>query len=170
MGVAKTLIRINLRERPDLLGAILKANAYLINNNAAGFFATLLYAAFDPASGAIEYVSCGHLPAVMRRADGAVEAKPAGSLPIGVFDELKPIIGGTTVRAGDLFFLYTDGVTEATDPEGNQFGERRLIDLLAEPTGTDAGGWVTGVSAAVPEFSHGAPQSDDVTCLALVAA
>ena len=47
-GITKTLIRINLRERPDLPGAILKANAYLANNNAAELFATLLYAAFDP--------------------------------------------------------------------------------------------------------------------------
>ena len=46
-GITKTLIRINLRERPDLPGAILKANAYLANNNAAELFATLLYAAFD---------------------------------------------------------------------------------------------------------------------------
>ena len=55
IGITKTLIRINLRERPDLPGAILKANAYLANNNAAELFATLLYAAFDPRSGEVEY-------------------------------------------------------------------------------------------------------------------
>ena len=53
-GITKTLIRINLRETPDLMGAILKANAYLANNNAGQQFATLLYAAFDPRSGMIE--------------------------------------------------------------------------------------------------------------------
>ena len=60
------------------------------------------------------------------------------------------------MRAGDLFFLYTDGVTEATDPEGNQFGERRNLDLLAEPTGTHAGGWVAGrVRRGVQVFERG---------------
>ena len=51
MGVTRSLIRINLRETPDLPGAILKANAYLANNNAGQQFATVLYAAFDPCSG-----------------------------------------------------------------------------------------------------------------------
>ena len=86
MGITRTLIRINLRETPDLPGAILKANAYLANNNAAELFATLLYAAFDPRSGEIEYASCGHLPALLRRAGGAVETLPAGGLPVGLFD------------------------------------------------------------------------------------
>ncbi len=81
-GITKTLIRINLREKPDLPGAILKANAYLANNNAAELFATILYAAFDPRTGEIELVSCGHLPALIRRAGGEVEKlswrRPAG--------------------------------------------------------------------------------------------
>ena len=86
MGITKTLIRINLRERPDLPGAILKANAYLAHNNAAELFATLLYAAFDPRSGEIEYVSCGHLPALLRRADGGVETLSGGGMPVGLFE------------------------------------------------------------------------------------
>ena len=118
MGITKTLIRINLRETPDLPGAILKANAYLANNNAAELFATLLYAAFDPRSGEVEYCSCGHLPALMRRADGAVETLPAGGLPVGLFDNLTDQgAPRRAMREGDLLFLYTDGVTEAADVE-----------------------------------------------------
>ena len=170
MGITRTLIRINLREKPDLPGAILKANAYLINNNAAEFFATLLYAAFDRASGEIEYLSCGHLPALLRRAGGAVEALPAGCLPVGMFDRLRLDVHRATMHPGDLFFLYTDGVTEAADPDGNLFGEKRLFHLLANGRESDANGWIARVQAAVSEFSRGAPQADDVTCLALVAA
>src|SRR5271166_3890512 len=169
MGITKTLIRINLREKPDLPEAILKANAYLINNNAAEFFATVLYAAFDPASREIEFCSCGHLPPLVRRADCAVESLPAGALPVGMFDRLKINVHRATLRPGDLVFLYTDGVTEAADPDGTQFGERRLPDLLAEGLEADANGWVARVRAAVSDFARGAPQSDDVTCLALVA-
>ena len=62
MGITRTLIRINLRETPDLPGAVEKANAYLVNNNAGQLFATALYAAYDPRSGALEYCNCGHLP------------------------------------------------------------------------------------------------------------
>src|SRR5580704_7586463 len=75
MGITKTLIRINLRENPDLPGAIVKANAFLADNNAGQLFATVLYAAYDPRSGALEYCNCGHLPGLIRRPDGAAEAE-----------------------------------------------------------------------------------------------
>ena len=130
MGISRTLIRINLRETPDLPGAILKANTYLVNDNAAQLFATLLYAAFDPRSGEIEYASCGHLPALLRRADGAVETLPAGGLPFGLFDTLKLNVRRAELRKGDLFFLYTDGVTEASDVNEIEFGEKRLPNFL----------------------------------------
>jgi sigma-B regulation protein RsbU (phosphoserine phosphatase) len=167
MGITRTLIRINLRERPDLLGAILRANAYLINNNAAELFATLLYAAFDPRSGEVEYVSCGHLPPLLRRAGGAVERLSAGGLPVGLFDQLKPQLRRAAMRPGDLLFLYTDGVTEAVDGEEREFGEERLLDLIARSEGVSAAEAIARVKAAVSEFSRGEPQFDDLTCLAI---
>ncbi len=74
MGITKSLIRINLREKPDLPGAIARANAFLINNNASDQFATALYAALDPATGEVEYCSCGHNAAFIRREGGTVES------------------------------------------------------------------------------------------------
>jgi phosphoserine phosphatase RsbU/P len=167
MGVTRSLIRINLRETPDLPGGIVKANAYLANNNAGQQFATLLYAAFDPRSGAIEYCSCGHLPGLIRRADGAVEKLSAGGLPLGLFEQPKMKVRGAVMRPGDLLFLYTDGVTEAEDAEARQFGEDRLVDLLSEGAPADAGQWIARIDAAVRAFAQGQPQFDDITCLAL---
>ncbi len=167
MGISRTLIRISLREAPDLPGAILKANTYLANNNSAQLFATLLYAAFDPRSGEIEYVSCGHLPALLRRAAGAVESLPAGGLPFGLFDTLKLNVRRAELREGDLFFLYTDGVTEASDVNEIEFGEERLLRLLAEGDEATAPLWVARVEDAVHDFARGKPQFDDITCLAL---
>jgi sigma-B regulation protein RsbU (phosphoserine phosphatase) len=167
MGITRTLIRINLRETPDLPAAILRANAYLTNNNAAELFATLLYAAFDPRSGEVEYVSCGHLPPFLRRAGGAVEMLSAGGLPVGLFDQLKPKVRRAAMRPGDLLFLYTDGVTEAVDAEEREFGEERLLDLLTRSEGANAAESIARVKAAVSEFSRGEPQFDDLTCLAI---
>jgi len=167
MGITKTLIRVNLRETPDLPGAILKTNAYLANNNAAELFATVLYATFDPCSGEVEYASCGHLPALLRRAGGAVETLPAGGLPVGLFDNLKMNVRRAVMREGDLFFLYTDGVTEASDVNQIEFGDERLLDLLAQDNGATAAQWVARVEYAVRDFSRGEPQFDDITCLAL---
>jgi len=167
MGVTRSLIRINLRETPDLPGAIVKANAYLANNNAGQQFATLLYVAFDPRSGAIEYCSCGHLPGVIRRADGAVETLSSGGLPLGLFEQLKMKVRGAVMRPGDLLFLYTDGVIDAEDAEGRQFGEDRLVDLLVDGAPVGAAQWIARIDAAVPAFAQGQPQFDDITCLAL---
>jgi CRP-like cAMP-binding protein len=168
MGITRTLIRINLRENPDLPEAILKANAYLVNNNAGGFFATLIYAAYDPRSGEIEYCSCGHLSPLIRRAGGRVETLPCGGLPVGLFEPMKMMAGEAQMRPGDLFFLYTDGVTEAEDREARQFGEDRLQGLLAKKGhGARAERWIARVEAALREFSGGQAQFDDITCLAL---
>src|SRR5271166_2175527 len=154
MGVTRTLIRIHLRESPDLPGAILKANAYLVNNNAAQLFATLLYAAFDPRSGELEYCSCGHLPGLIRRAGGVIEKLSGGGLPVGMFEQMKANVGLTVMKPGELFFLHTDGVTEAEDAVRNDFGEDRLHALLADgDVVADAAQWVARVDAAVREFA-----------------
>src|SRR5271165_782515 len=133
----------------------------------AELFATLLYAAFDPRSGEVEYVSCGHLPPLLRRAGGAVEMLSAGGLPVGLFDQLKPKLRQASMRPGDLLFLYTDGVTEAVDAEECEFGEERLLDLIARSEGASAAESIARVKAAVSEFSRGEPQFDDLTCLAI---
>jgi sigma-B regulation protein RsbU (phosphoserine phosphatase) len=168
MAITKTLIRINLRESPNLPGAIVKANAYLADNNAGQLFATALYAAYDPRSGALEYCNCGHLPGYIRRTGGAVETLPVGGLPVGLFEPTKVMVHNAQLRPGDLFFLYTDGVTEAEDAEALQFGEDRLERLLTQKGhGARASHWIARVEAAVREFARGRSQFDDITCLAL---
>ena len=72
------------------------------------------------------------------------------------------------LRPGDLFLLYTDGVTEAEDPEAAQFGEDRLESLLAKKGhGASSSQWIARIEAAVREFARGRSQFDDITCLAL---
>jgi sigma-B regulation protein RsbU (phosphoserine phosphatase) len=167
MGISKTLIRIKLRERPDLVGAIRDANEYLTAHYPAEQFATLLYAAYDPSSGAIEYVSCGHPAARIRRADGRIEALAAGGLPVGMFEELKVVSRSARLDRGDLLMIFSDGVTEASDATACEFGEARLCEALAAEEG-DAAAAVNAVVAAARAFAGGEAQSDDITCLALV--
>ena len=78
------------------------------------------------------------------------------------------MVAQAQLRPGDLFFLYTDGVTEAEDPEALQFGEDRLERLLAtRGCGARASQWVERVETAVRAFARGQSQFDDITCLAL---
>ncbi len=167
-GITKTLIRINLREKPDLVEAILKANAYLANNNAAELFATILYSAFDPRTGEVEIVSCGHHPALIRRAGGEIKSPCGGGLPVGMFEALKPRTHRTRLDKGDLLFLYTDGVTEAEDEASAEFGEERLGALIARGEPCHAAHWIARVEDAVRRHAGQRPQFDDITCVALV--
>ena len=169
MGVSQTLIRLSLRERPDLAGAILKANDYLTAHYPADQFATLFYAAYDPRDGALDYVSCGHPAARIRRADGRIEALAAGGLPVGMFETLRVMARTARLETGDLLLIYSDGVTEAADPKGAEFGRERLEAVLSAAP-ADATAAVSAVVAAVTAFAGGAAQSDDITCVALARA
>jgi phosphoserine phosphatase RsbU/P len=81
---------------------------------------------------------------------------------------MKIMVRQAQLRAGDLFLLYTDGVTEAEDLEARQFGEDRLEGLLAKKGhGASASQWIARIEAAVREFARGRSQFDDITCLAL---
>jgi sigma-B regulation protein RsbU (phosphoserine phosphatase) len=81
---------------------------------------------------------------------------------------MKMTVHKAQLRPGDLFFLYTDGVTEAEDPETRQFGEDRLEGLLAKKGhGASASQWTARIEAAVRTFARGRSQFDDITCLAL---
>jgi serine phosphatase RsbU (regulator of sigma subunit) len=166
MGITKTLIGIKLRERPDLAGAIGEANAYLTQHYPAEQFATLCYAACDPATGAVEYVSAGHPAPRIRRADGRIEALQAGGLPVGMFETLRVVARKAQLDRGDLLMIVSDGVTEAADGAEAEFGEARLAEALSAEEGGAAAA-VEAVVAAARAFAGGAPPSDDITCLAL---
>ena len=107
-------------------------------------------------------------PGLIRRPGGAVETLPVGGLPVGLFEPMKMTVHRAELRPGDLFFLYTDGVTEAEDPDALQFGEDRLEGLLAKKGhGASASQWIARIEAAVRAFARGRSQFDDITCLAL---
>jgi phosphoserine phosphatase RsbU/P len=85
-----------------------------------------------------------------------------------LFEPMKMRMAHAQLRPGDLFFLYTDGVTEAEDPEALQFGEDRLEGLLAKKGhGANSSQWVEHIETAVRTFARGQSQFDDITCLAL---
>ena len=171
MGISKTLIRINLRERPDLAAAIRKANAYLTTHYPAEQFATLFYAAYDPATRRARI--CELRPS--RRAasaapTGASRALPAGGLPVGMFEDLRVTAAHGAARrrrpVADLQRRRHRG--------GGRRGlrvrrGRGLCEALAQEEGGAAAA-VEAVIAAARAFAGCAPQSDDITCVALARA
>jgi phosphoserine phosphatase RsbU/P len=131
-------------------------------------FATLFLALFDPAARSFLYSSGGHNPPVVLRADGSIELLEAGGLPLGAFDfgtyQEEEII----LDEGDLVFLYTDGLTETKDPEGeDDFGEERLNELLIDQQNQIVSEIFEEVHRHLREFSGRDDADDDITMVGL---
>jgi sigma-B regulation protein RsbU (phosphoserine phosphatase) len=110
-------------------------------------------------------VNGGHTEALVLRSDGGIEWLPTTGVALGMFpgqryDELR-----LRLAPGDLVALYSDGVTEALNPDDQEFGSQRLVDTLRRRAHQPASGIVAGVLAEVEAFCESAPQYDDITLL-----
>jgi sigma-B regulation protein RsbU (phosphoserine phosphatase) len=120
----------------------------------------------DPASGHATFCNAGHPAPILMRADESVERLDAGGMLAGVFADAGYESGCTTIAAGDRLLLFTDGLLEATDASGGEFGDTGLVEAMRLRPGIDAAGLVAAVFDDVRQWSCG-PLGDDATALAL---
>jgi phosphoserine phosphatase RsbU/P len=168
MAVTRTVIRLVAREGGDVGAGIGRANDLLCAENDLSMFATLFYAVIDAETGALTYCNAGHNPPLLMRAGRGIEELDASGPPLGIVAGIGYAPGAARLAPGDRILLYTDGVTEAADAAAAEFGMARLREAIAACSGAPAEGLVTEVFKRVEAFAGDAPQSDDITCLALV--
>lgn len=145
-----------------------QTNRALCENNPSLMFVTMFLAILDPGSGRLRFCNAGHDSPYVRSPDGAVIAlEGMRSAALGVKPAVAYHGGVTHLRDGDVLFAYTDGVTEAADGNDVLFGKERLEQVLRETPGHDAPALTGGVLGAVRRFAGDAPQSDDITVLAV---
>jgi sigma-B regulation protein RsbU (phosphoserine phosphatase) len=168
MAVTTTLIRVIAREveRPEEILA--RVNDALADHNPRAMFVTLSCAVFQPRARKVAYASAGHPSPVLLRAGRAPRLPfTASGLVAGIMPGTEIPSESLDLEPGDTFVFYTDGVTEAFGAEGEQFGERRLLEHLAGTDGQGAAARAAGTLAAVRGFVREHPQSDDITILAV---
>lgn len=166
--VSKTLIRSTAMQGGEPAVTVEAANNILCEDNDACMFVTTLYAVFDPAKATFTYVNAGHLPPLLMHADGAYEFLPAtGGAALGVVDGISFRQESIMLKAGDMVIIYTDGVTESFNEQGEEFTMMRLPLVFAKHPPENVGTAVERVISAVDAHAGTAPQSDDITCLAL---
>ena len=167
MAVTMTLLRSLAREQlgPD---AILKRlNEELAEHNRGQLFVTLVCALFDLSAGRVRVANAGHPSPVLVSGAEASTPFPSTGLIAGLFPNAAYTSHEAAFAPGDTLVFYSDGVSEAMDPEQNEFGEERLVaGLLARPRG-NAKETVDGVFADVKRHAATAPQSDDTTIVAV---
>jgi serine phosphatase RsbU (regulator of sigma subunit) len=169
MAISQTVMRLVVGSSHDLQAEIKTANRLLAANNEEQMFTTLFCGVIDVPSGTMTYCNCGHNPPlVLRGGESAFEPLAICGPPLGISARVNYQPRSIALAPGDLLLLYTDGVTEAENSQLDQFGMERLEQAILEMRGHPAREVVEHIIKCVAEFTNGAPQSDDITCLAVV--
>ena len=148
-----------------------KMNRFIYASTGANKYATFFYAQLEERTRRLRYVNAGHNPPyLVRRTEAGVEVNElgAGGTVLGLFPEVDYEDAHVDLRPGDLLVAFTDGVTEAVNAEGDDFGEERLKALLQESIGETAEDVSAKLSERMRQWGAGAEQHDDLTFVVVV--
>jgi serine phosphatase RsbU (regulator of sigma subunit) len=172
-GIAAALLMANLqanlrslcaiaRHQPDHL--LRSVNQLFCENTTDGAFATLFFGEYDDATRVLRFANCGHLPALLLRSDDSVARLDATATVLGIFKKWDCEVGECRLAPGDIFALYTDGITESFNHDGEEFGESRLIDSLRLHCAHPPRNALASIVDEVLRFSP-LEQHDDITLI-----
>src|SRR6266571_2908960 len=147
----------------SLVATISAVNRYLADNIPPNRFVTLFYAELDPESGAVSFLNAGHNPPLIVHAAGTVAQLASGGLPLGIKRDGDYREGRTQLQPGDVLVIYSDGVTEAASPTGEEFGPTRLYEVVSRNIDASAAGIRDRIESALTKFAQGTRAGDDIT-------
>jgi hypothetical protein len=143
-----------------------RMNQYACSNSQNGRrFTTAFLAEYDPATRTLAYVNAGHNPPFVRRQAGSIDHLEAGGIPLGILETARYEAGSTTLGTGDWLVIFTDGVVEAENTAGEEYGEQRLLFVVQSGAQLAPQQLLGNLSADLDRFVAGAPQHDDITCM-----
>lgn len=167
MMVTMTLVRGKMKADMTPGELLSDVNQELYKEDST-MFATIFCGMLNVQTGELQFSDGGHCTPYIVRATGQVEpVRGQKGLPLGVMDEMDYADNRLQLDTGDLLILYTDGITEAEDPQSRQFGSARLQQLLSDKSGADAGELLHRLVTEVDRFAAGAQQSDDIAVLSI---
>jgi sigma-B regulation protein RsbU (phosphoserine phosphatase) len=169
MVVTQTLMRAAAQEpNVDPAAMLLKVNADILEKNEMLMFVTLFCGVLNLKTGELRFSNAGHNPPLIRKRSGEVEwlTLPDGMV-LGVMPDVKYATSRITLKPGDTLLAYTDGVTEAHAPSGALYSDEKLIGLVRSESDLKPIDLVPTVMKSVKAHASTAPQSDDITILAL---
>ncbi len=165
-GRMLTLDQPSARPSPSAFAAML--NRDLCGRFGDNRYVTMFYGEYDSSNGLLRYVNAGHCRPIFISEAGEVTALPSGDLPIGLFNEMTYQELQLTVSKGCAIVVYSDGLVDALNAKGEEFGEGRLADYCRSlPKGATAQQICASLSDCVAEWSAGVEQFDDTTILVL---
>jgi len=168
MSVTKAMVKSRASDDLSPASIMTHVNNELSTDNESCMFITFFICILNIKTGEMVYTNAGHNPPHIKRKNGTIETLKKRHGPVlGVVEGFAYQEGKITLYQDDMILLYTDGVTEAMDPDENLFDDQRLLNLLTSRHYESVEDLVDTTIKAVEEFESGSPQTDDVTVLAL---
>ena len=168
MMSSRTLLKGAAIGTPDPGEALREVNELLYEENETMMFVTVLYSVYNPETGRLTYSNGGHDAPMLIRPDGSSELLSlTGGVALGVAPDIEFPSNTVQLEPGDTILLYTDGITEAMNGDGEQFGVKRMHDVFAASPPENSQQAAEAMFEAVRDFVGDTPQSDDITCLVL---
>ena len=158
-GSLRSLCGTGSKSVSQLLSSV---NLHLYRHTSQARYATLFFGHYSDATRTLRYVNCGHNPAILLRDRGAVERLTATAPVLGLFSIWECSTGSIQLETGDVLSIYTDGLSETTGTNGEEFGEERLLELLRCTRDLESADIVRSIENAVGQFRLG-DQKDDLT-------
>lgn len=165
VGLSRTMIRSTALSGGPPATALAQANELILQDSSrSNLFLSAFYAVLETQSGHLTYSSAGHNhPLCYRAASGTIDKLSGKGIVLGLFENIQLSQHEIDTQPGDLLIFYTDGVTEAMDPKGREFGEDRLQKVISATADGSAQQVLDAIIYAIKTFTRDAPQSDDVT-------
>ncbi len=168
MSDLRTALRTTMSFCTELSDVAKQVNSHLLQSLPKGVSVTLFLGLFDPSDGTLQYVNADHVqPLIVQPQSTVVPLSQIGNSALGIADtsfrtSTKPIPQGAQL------ITFTDGITKAKSPDGQEFGVKRLVHLLESAGARSADGILNSIIEAVTDFRQTSAQPDDVTALVLV--
>jgi serine phosphatase RsbU (regulator of sigma subunit) len=156
-------VQVLAEDPTDLAAFMTRLNKATCAKCPANRFITFFFCVLDAASGQVAFANAGHNPPIVVRSSGEALMLEGGGPVLGILPAAPYTQMFTHLDRGDMLVLYSDGVTEATNLNYDEFGEQRLIDTLKAHRTKPATEIVDAVTQALADFTAGAPQADDIT-------
>ena len=163
MSSLHAAVHAQVASHQTLVETIAAVNRYLADNTPANRFVTLFYAELDPATGSLAFINAGHNPPLIAHAAGTMEQLGSGGIPLGIMPDAAFREGRAHLQPGDALVVYSDGVTETQNPEGDEFGPHRLQEVVWKNLDASAAAIRDKIEAALTNFAQGTPAVDDIT-------
>ena len=152
---------VGLNDLPRLLQSV---NRLFYENTTDESYATMFFGVYDDSSGTLRYANCGHIEPIILHNDGTIQRLASTTTVVGLFLEWESSIEQVIFCPEDLLVICTDGVTEAPNLRGEEYGEARLTQVIQANRGLPVNELLAVIQASVQEFG-GPTQADDITLI-----